>query len=367
MKKLFFLILFFSSYSFADIAPLSCSATHWNKGCDYPQNHLASCNALGGYVELTPSVNCMNPYRPYAKCFRADSCTCPSGFQFRVDTVDGVSKGSCFCPSGFSQVGDVCLPDSSSSSSSSISSSSASSSSSCPQNTTYQGMINDQPFCQPICPEGMYAGSVNGEQGCYGTNNCPNGQAYGAVNGVYGCYGSASNSSAASASSAANSSSNNSTGSNTSSGSGDNGNNGSGSSSGSNTSSGSNHSSGSNSSSGAGECDPTSNDYLDCLMPNVDSEPPIGDFSESQEAADAELEATKAELNAKFNEVKNQFSNAFGATLQPAARQLEDFCITVRNQEVCFGLGKFQSQLNIIGLIVMFVAAFIALRIVLSR
>lgn len=363
MKKFLFLLLFFlSGFSYSQTPTCGQLITRY---CGFTEFSVSQCRyGHGGYFVNGEGwdSNCGTVGARGGACY--SSCTCPHTSTLSFDPASNTS--TCNCPSGnkFNYSTGLCEPYSDGSSSS-VQSSSASG---CPQGQISQGIINGQPICQGTCPSGLYFGSVNGVEGCYGTNNCPNGGAYGTVNGVSGCYGTQSNSSSGTTNSSvsnASTGSTNSSVSNTSSGS--NNSTGSNTSSGSNNSSGSNTSQGSNSSAGAGQCDPTSNDYLDCLMPNINSEIPTGDFSQSQQQAAAELAATKAELQAKFNQIKNQFSQAFGATLTPAARQLDDICVEVKGQQACFGLSKWQSHLGIIGLVVMFVAAFVSLRIVLSR
>lgn len=230
-----------------------------------PNNQEVIFNPITGISEChCPSGTTLN-----TSTGACDAPQCPAGKDLIILDPAG-PEFVCVdpCPSGFDHVVNG------SNVSCEIQSGSSSSAGACPQGQEQQGTINGEPICQLVCPSGLYPGSVNGQIGCYGTNNCPNGQAFGGVNGVYGCYGPESSSSSSAASSANNSSSGASSGSNSSAGSGgDNGgNNGGdngGNTGGSNSSSGTASSAGSNSSAsssqGAGECDPTDDDYLACI------------------------------------------------------------------------------------------------------
>lgn len=124
---------------------------------------------------------------------------------------------------------------------------------------------------------------------------------------------------------------------------------------------------GSASSAGAGDCDPTSKDYLSCLSQgsHTVNKPDKGSFdgSISQQAlSDAQNEYQQA-----IESIRSEISQEFGSSNFSGQGGLQDFCYSIFSQNVCFGLAKFQGDLNYIGQAVFLVACVLSFSIVVRR
>jgi hypothetical protein len=158
------------------------------------------------------------------------------------------------------------------------------------------------------------------------------------------------------------------------------GNSGNGSSSGNTGSAGSLASAGSS----AGQCDPTSRDYLKCISSGNSSAQSnssqsssagsnssgatssLGDKGEFDgEDAEKKLEEIQEDLSQKIEDIKTEIQNEFASAISGTGT-IQDFCKNIRGSEVCFGMQKFESWLDPISQAIFLVSCVLSFAIVLG-
>lgn len=158
------------------------------------------------------------------------------------------------------------------------------------------------------------------------------------------------------------------------------GNSGNGSSSGNTGSAGSLASAGSS----AGQCDPTSRDYLKCISSGNSSAQSnssqssstgsnssgatssLGDKGEFDgEDAEKKLEEIQEDLSQKIDDIKTEIQNEFASAISGTGT-IQDFCKNIRGSEVCFGMQKFESWLDPISQAIFLVSCVLSFAIVLG-
>lgn len=156
---------------------------------------------------------------------------------------------------------------------------------------------------------------------------------------------------------------------------------GGGSSSGNTGSSGSVGSAGS---SAAGECDPTSRDYLQCISTGNSSAQSQSSQSSSAasassgaasslgekgefdgEESEKKLEEIQEDLEKKIDDIKDEIQAEFSSAISGTGT-IQDFCKNIRGSEVCFGMQKFESWLDPISQAIFLVACVLSFAIVLG-
>ena len=82
--------------------------------------------------------------------------------------------------------------------------------------------------------------------------------------------------------------------------------------------------------------------------------------------AQSALEEAQGQLDDEINNVKSQVNSLFGGDLSGSGG-LDDGCIDVRGQQVCFGLLKWAGDLSIIGNVIFFLAVLMSIEIIARR
>jgi hypothetical protein len=402
MRLLLIIFLcFFSAVTVAQTLPAPICAGQGNETFEYSTNlgiHQNQC--VNGstatnkrfFVSLGPGpeISGLSTTR-----FRCDSqCTCPAGSTwYQGINTQGIATSGCSPNDG------------------------GSGSNQCETGQVhYEGLCRDAVASPGDCGS-TYSTAINvgGSYVC-SNNGCASGQSQSIFSNAQGSWnvcggegdGSGSGSSGANTSGANTSNGgSNTSGSNTSSGSGtgtgdgDGGSPGTGGGSGGGDGSGTNTSGGANSSvaggggtlptqsasstssafgaassgTGAGNCDPTSHDYLSCISRENpgngdgtgDAFEPSGDKGvfdgEAAEKRRAELEG---EIADQMETIKQEISDHMGGGVSGTGT-LTDNCVTVKNEQVCFGMAKFSQYLGVIGQAIFLIACVYSFAIVVGR
>lgn len=382
---LFFLCGFFGAgAAHGQTPPISCTSV-----IDYPYASIPLADRILTCKNNGSDWYYLRTQNPYFYCARTSACTCPAGFTPTV--VDGVltcappPPDNCEPPNVLMPVGDgnsICTaPCQSNQHWDQVLGACASG---CPQGfTEFYGVCAQNAPDESFCP--FNTNYVDGV--CVAIGECPGGAPQVVTDlatGAATCGSNDSNSSSPPASSSPSNSSppsasssppTSSSGSGTStpssSGSGDGPGDGPGDGSGDGPGNGGG-SSGSGSSQGAGDCDPTSRNYLSCVTGTTSryggrGEPAEQGTFDSDGVADL-LAQTQAEYADLVNSIKAEAQSIFQVdSLSVGSGGLVDYCKSIRDVQVCFGWGRFSEYLNLIAAAILLVGAVVAFGIVMRR
>lgn len=134
---------------------------------------------------------------------------------------------------------------------------------------------------------------------------------------------------------------------------------------GSGSSTGSGSGSGSGGGSGSGACDPTAENYLECIGSGEDfTEGQRGGFDD--QVVNQEIQQLEQQIKQKITDIKTQIAEQFGGSIVGQGT-ITDYCKNVRDVSVCFGFAKFSAYLPAISQAIFLLACVFSFYIVVKR
>ena len=338
------------SSSYAQESPLpTCSTTQWTTciaPSNNPQNLNNQClsNYPGGFFSTGSGCSAINGNPNDIKLTCQSNCSCPSGYIMNTTINGGNYHSECIEDTGGEQPDPVDIPQECGITGFPIWNGSGYDcvedfDTPCPEGTT-NGMYtlpgyDPRPYCADATPpNSSSAGSASSNSGQNSSSNNSDGNGDGSGS------SSGNNDNSYSASSTCNGV--NSSGS-ASSGKG-----------------------GSASSAGAGECDPTSKNYLECLnSKEINLPTEKGTFDGTGTDAEDRIGELEGELTDLVNQIKGEIQDVTGASVGGSGT-LTDKCYQILKVEVCFGWARWSSLLSVIGTAII-AAAGVASFIIIMR